>query len=71
MTLAGWTRRYGRAALAQGWAVFEVNGGGVEIERDDEAGIFADDEAAVDFVGAAALRGDKGALAALRLVNGT
>jgi hypothetical protein len=70
MTHAGWIRKHGAHAVKQGWAVFEV-GGAFEIQRDDAAGIFETDEAAVDFVGAAALRGEPAALAALRLVNGT
>ncbi|MEA3044605.1 MAG: hypothetical protein QOH47_2443 [Sphingomonadales bacterium] len=50
-----WTPADDAAAAREGWGVFEVGGevdldGQFEIQRDDEAGTFGDDEAALAHV---------------------
>lgn len=46
-----WSGASQERALGQGWAIFEVADGTVEIQRYDEAGRFDSDQSARDFVG--------------------
>lgn len=48
------------ANAAEGWDLFDYNGSGLmEIERDDEANIFADDASAVAYVETRAAEGSQ------------
>lgn len=52
-----WSPAYHRAALAQGWGVFDANGKH-QLQKDDEAGIFEDDDQAWEHVVTQAKAGD-------------
>lgn len=69
MTEAEWTIEHGEEAESQGWNIFESDERGLEIQRDDEAGIFDTDEDAVKYVERQAARGNECAASALRLVG--
>ncbi|VWC58996.1 MULTISPECIES: hypothetical protein [Burkholderia cepacia complex] len=60
-----WTAPYISAATAQGWNLFDSSAG-VQIECDDEAGVFGDDESAADHVKAMASGGDPVAIRAFQ-----
>lgn len=64
-----WMRSYARSAEREGWGIFSTGGefGPFEIQRDDEAGIFADDDAALVHVIDLAERGSKRAWDALAI----
>jgi hypothetical protein len=55
-------------AMAQGWFLADSDERGLEIQRDDEARVFVDDEAARGYVEQAAAAGDTNAQAALAAV---
>lgn len=55
-----------RFAEAEGWAIFDLR----EIQKDDEAGVFIDDEEAVSFVRGLAANGSELHKTALALHNG-
>jgi hypothetical protein len=63
-----WTTEDCAAADAQGWNLFESHGDMVElqIQRDDEGGVFADDEAAAKHVQVMADVGDPVAIRAIQ-----
>jgi hypothetical protein len=60
-----WTSEYSRVADPQGWNLFE-SASELQIQRDDEAGLFADDEAAAKHVQAMADVGDPLAIRAIQ-----
>lgn len=69
--LDAWQMEHGDRALADGWGLFEVSHPGhdaIEIERDDERGVFADDDEAGAFVIVSAWLGDPTAKAAVDLL---
>ena len=69
--LDAWEMEHGDAALAEGWGLFEVSDPGhdaIEIERDDDSDIFADDYEAGAHVIASAWLGNPTAKAAVDLL---
>ncbi|WP_341744682.1 hypothetical protein [Azonexus hydrophilus] len=65
-----WTKEDSAAAVEQGWDVFDASVDGKivpVIERCDEAGVFADDYEALEFVQKQATEGSLLAAKALRL----
>ena len=60
-----WTSADRETALAEGWDLFQSCERGLEIQRDDEAAIFEDDEAAIAHVRTRAEAGCKTARKAL------
>lgn len=64
-----WTAADSAAAVAEGWDVFETSEGYYEIERDDDAGILADDDAAVLLVVNRAAEGSELHIKALEFHN--
>jgi hypothetical protein len=53
---------------ARGWDVFEGRGGRLEIEREDESPLFADDDEALAAAHAAAAQGNRYAVVALECI---
>lgn len=49
VAMRGWTQDDQQEALAEGWAIFDT-GDRLEIERDDEAALFPNDDAASEYV---------------------
>ena len=65
---AAWTRLHGDAATAQGWGLFQSDRG-FEVQRDDEARRFPDDDTARLYVEGRADAGDAGARLALAIAG--
>ena len=68
MTEQEWNIEHSEEAASQGWGLFDSDSRGLEIERDDDAGIFDSDEDALKYVERQAARGNACAVEALRLV---
>jgi hypothetical protein len=64
-----WTKKDSKAAVAEGWEIFDIDSTGVlEIERDDESGKFKNDNAARAFVAKKAAKGSPLHLKALCVI---
>lgn len=69
--LVDWHRIHGDAAHEQGWSLFECTAhdhAPIELQRDDEAAVFEDDEGAWKWVVWAAQRGDLACATALHIL---
>lgn len=63
-----WETKHSAQASAQGWDIFECDGA-VQLQADDEAGVFCSDEDALAFVVSQAAKGDELARLALEQIR--